>query len=521
MKFQKGWLGYELSSSSLEHQPSVQALRDAGIKKPMAQAGLLEVASFSPADLSTLTDLVKRATQARGQSLATTNVLFNGCGATESPKGTEIYFVPDPVSALESFFLQSFLRETPEYVTGKNCKDIFLRVGGPEIFAAARPKQTDVSQPFQLLGTLVFVGDDGKAAHTYYWSDEEQQFLSKDEMEKKRSQPVHTIAIFPKIQADTATAVYLLRSFGEALFPGIAEAKIEFWSAAPEGKSPEQLEKEGCLLIDLGGRFDHHLMNQRSGKRSECAASLIAKYLGVEDHLALQKLLTWAKRDDLQGKGTVSADPIDRAFGLSGIIMNLNRQYHEEPQKALDIIVHLIGVHVAEEYRRHVELPREWEELEAKGKAESFILQQGSAELSTAVVESDNTTLAGFLRAAKKVDLILQRASTGHTNIITRQLRNIDLRPVIAALRLAEAEKKGLKLPASQEQLEAAGRLPEIEAWYYDDAANTIQNGGANPQGVKPTMLSKDEAVAILKDEIPKGRIGSIKYKKASEFEDG
>ena len=330
--------------------------------------------------------------------------------------------------------------------------------------------------------------------------------------------PVHTIAIFPKIQADTAAAVYILQSFGEEFFPGISTAKVIFWSKVPEGKTVEQYEKEGTLTVDLGGMFDHHIANQRLGKRVECASSLVARALEVEDHPALKKLLAWAKRDDLQGKGTMSADSLDRAFGLSGIIMNLNREFRDDPEEALDLILKIIAAHVREEYRRQVELPEEWEKLEQEGKADMFSLLQGAAELQAAVVESDNSALAGFLRAAKKIDLVIQRRTTGHTNIVTQQLRSVDLRPTIAALRMAEAEKKKIKLNLTDEEMLKAGRVEGVDEWYYDDAANTLQNGGVDPQGITATRLSKDEVVAIVKETIPLGRIGSLKWKKEQEM---
>jgi hypothetical protein len=327
---------------------------------------------------------------------------------------------------------------------------------------------------------------------------------------------ISKIVLFPKIQADTAAGLYLLRRYGETAFPGISQAPLEFWTALPEGAKADALEREGYLLIDLGGRFDHHLVNERLGRRAECVSTLVAKALGLDNKPELKKLLTWAKRDDLEGKGTVSTDPIDRAFGLSGIIMNLNREYHATPQKILDVILPIIDVHVREEIRRHVELPQEWQKLLQEKKAETFMLQQGPADLKVGVIQSDNVALPGFLRAAHGFDLLIQRRSTGHTNILTRQLRSIDLRPVVEELRLAEAQKKGF-FAGAEEELQKSGRLDGVPEWYYDTAANTIQNGGVSPEGVNPTALDLDEVVAIVKDAIPHGRIGTLKRERERE----
>lgn len=331
--------------------------------------------------------------------------------------------------------------------------------------------------------------------------------------------PIHTIAMFPKIQADTATAAYLLARFGKEPFPGIHEAQVVFWTVLPEGETAESLLEKGTIVIDLGGPFDHHLANQALGRREETASSLVAKYLGIADKQALRKILAWAKRDDLEGKGTVSDDPLDRAFGLSGLMMNLNRAFPDNPKKTLDTILPLLHYHVREEEKRAEELPKEWEQLKASGDGLVFKLEQGRADIKAAFIKTDNIALPGFLRAAKRMDLVVQRRSSGHTNIITRQERSIDLRPVIEALRVAEAKKKHILLPPDSRFLQAVGRVDEIPEWYYDDAANSIQNGGINPGDTPPTQLSVNEILDIVEQTIPTGIIGALKRKK--EFELG
>ncbi len=331
--------------------------------------------------------------------------------------------------------------------------------------------------------------------------------------------PIKTIALFPKIQADTATALYILKTFGQSAFPGIDQANVVFWTGLPEGTTAEKWQSEGTLPVDLGGGlFDHHVTNQESGKRTECVSTLIAKYLGIESQPALRKILAWAKRDDLEGKGTISEDPLDRAFGLSGIIMNLNRAFNETPQKVLDLILPILHYHVLEEVKRTEELPKEWEQLLASGKAQQVKFKQGPAELKGAVVETDNIALAGYLRAAKRMDVIIQRRSTGHTNVLTQQVRSLDLRPVIEGLRIAEGMKKQVTLPLDHEKLQAAGKLEGVEEWFYDDAANTLQNGGVNPGTTPATRLSLGEVVALVEKNLPKGVIGSLKRLKAQQL---
>ncbi|MEK7614910.1 MAG: hypothetical protein AAB431_00825, partial [Patescibacteria group bacterium] len=114
--------------------------------------------------------------------------------------------------------------------------------------------------------------------------------------------------------------------------------------------------------------------------------------------------------------------------------------------------------------------------------------------------------------------MIVIRRTTDHTNIVTRQERSLDLRPVVEGLRLAEAQRKQITLPSDRTLLQAAGGMKEIPEWYYDDAANSIQNGGVSPGDIPATKLSMDEIVAILERTVPQGIIGSLKRKKAKEL---
>lgn len=313
--------------------------------------------------------------------------------------------------------------------------------------------------------------------------------------------PINKIAIFPKIQPDTVAAVFLLKKYGELHFPGVSQAEVVYWAATPPGKSAEEFEKEGVLLIDLAGsRFDHH--RDDHGRKTECASSLVAKFLGVDDKPELRKLLAYAKRDDLEGKGTVSQDPLDRAFGLSGIIMNLNRVHGDNPQSILDFVLAIYEAHVHDEWKRTNELPAEWRNVKAAGKAFERNVASKLGTLRLIALESENTALPGFLRAYLKADVVIQRLGSGHTNVITRQQKRADLRQCVRHIRAAEAAAKSLPIDGFDETaLCKPGRLDAVEEWFYDTAANTIQNGGVKPAGVPATRLS----LTAIADLVEKG----------------
>ena len=540
----RAWLGYDVPYTQVESHSFVRLVRQKGLKKSGGKPEHhVSVGYFETVDPSGLAAVLGEA-QANLGPVEHADFRFGGYGIIDTEKGSYVYLTSESAPSTLPGKLKQALTSTTAYVQEKNCQDLYLSIGGPDPFSSKKPQQRPLPEPLEVRGRLILVGRQGETVVRYGWSDTAGAFhpleddtpqsepprtetartpsTSTPGIPPKREEPsskstpvplpIHTIAIYPKIQADTAASVFLIQKYGAGRYPGVASANVVFWNRIPDGKTAEEVEADGTLLLDLGGRYDHHVNNKAEGKRSECLSTIIAKDLGIEQNPEIKKLLMWAKRDDLEGKGTVSADPLDRAFGLSGIIMNFNRLYRDRLGDALKIIVEILAAHVQEEYKRMVELPQEWERLNAPGDIQACEARQGPAALQCCCVRSANTAFPGFAKAAKKMDLVIQRAPTGHTNIITQQLRSLDLRPVIAGLR--QAERAALGLPPLAHASQATGLADDISYWYYDDAANTLQNGGIDPQGIPPTKLSLEEIVHIVKAQLPKGIIGSLKREK-------
>lgn len=303
----------------------------------------------------------------------------------------------------------------------------------------------------------------------------------------------HTIVLYPKPQPDTTAAVFLLKKFGEDKLPGATTAKLAFWSEIPKDKTANELDQEGYILIDLGlGRFDHHA-HLENGKPTTCTSELVAKFLGIDTNPALKKILAFAKRDDLQGKGIISDDPLDRAFGLPGIIMNLNKTHGQNLETVINLVMEIYEAHYKEEEKRTQLMPQEWKQLKASGTGIEWSAPYKNQSLRVIQVKTDNTSLAGFLRAYARADIVIGRLSSGHVNIVTQQSKHIDLKGIIETLRRIESKKQNRDLVFTRAEWQNQGRLLGVDEWFYDTAANTLQNGGINPQGIQPTKLSDDE----------------------------
>jgi hypothetical protein len=305
------------------------------------------------------------------------------------------------------------------------------------------------------------------------------------------------IIIPTRPHADVIVAIFLLIKFGEEKYPGIKNASIEIWQQLPAGDTNLSLKEKGVLLLDLGeGKFDHH----KTGKN---LAHLVAEDLEILQDPSITKLLNYAERDDKHGLGTISNDSLDKAFGLSGLISSLNKT-ETDHEKIVKIILPLLEAHYIEENRRTKELPEEFAKKMAEGKAEVFDVKQDNKVLKVVVLESDNLSMSGWLKSAvgMKADVVCQKKSEGFTNILTKPLKNIDLRWLAAYLRKAESELREKRLTCSTFDLMQPGKVEEIPEWYYDTATNSVLNGGASPKGILPTAISLDMIIEILKEAL-------------------
>lgn len=310
------------------------------------------------------------------------------------------------------------------------------------------------------------------------------------------STKIDKIILPTRPQPDTLVAIYILKTYGEDAFPGITLAKVEVWQKMPDNETSESLLEKGNLLIDLGGgTFDHHTKTPKT-----TASKLIATYLEVDGELSLAKLLEYAERDDFYGKGTVSTDSLDRAFGLSGLITALNKTNTENPELVVELILPLIKAHHQEEKKRTDEMPKEFEKIKSEGRLKDFVLRQRDKNLRVIILESGNVGLPGFLRSRMggAYDVVLQKLPSGHVNILTRPTKRIDLRALVVKIREEELDKSPYAFTGEKKELSVSGRIDELPEWYYDPATNSIQNGGVNPKDIEPTKIDWSKWVEIL-----------------------
>lgn len=298
---------------------------------------------------------------------------------------------------------------------------------------------------------------------------------------------ISKIIIPTRPQSDTIAAIFVLREFGRERFPGIENAQIELVQNVSSEDTFESLLKKGLIPIDIGGfDLDHH-----GRKPFITCTELVAQMLEVHEKPALSKIIEYVRRDDISGKGTVSDDPIDRAFGLSGLITALNKSNPNNPLMVIESVIPLLKAHYDEELRRTEELPREFETAKTSGKADTFEVRQRDKKLKIVIIKTENMSMPGYLRSKMggAYDVVVCVRESGHVNILTRPAKRIDLRSLAVVLRLEESAVRGVTVKDDPRYLSQSTKIPEIPMWYYDVATNSIFNGGSNHKDVEPTMI--------------------------------
>ena len=153
--------------------------------------------------------------------------------------------------------------------------------------------------------------------------------------------PVKHIITHEHPDLDAALSVLLFKEYGEIRFPGAREAPIEFHPAdkLPDGKTAEELEKEGIIALDIGGgRFDSHPTRNRKNKNKweRCASDLVAEEFGVLDDPKWSRLIEYTRLQDTTGQSLASKDFLHHLVSLNSILLGFQILYNEDSHRILE-----------------------------------------------------------------------------------------------------------------------------------------------------------------------------------------
>jgi len=303
------------------------------------------------------------------------------------------------------------------------------------------------------------------------------------------SQQIRAIATHVRPHLDEIVAIWLLIKFGADKYPGVAEAAIEYWTNggnAPDGRSAEGYEAEGYLLVGTGGgRFDEHGRNGDKSKQGDCAATLVAKDLGIDQDPILVKILKFTLTNDLHGTS--------HPFDISAISKAMHEFYPDDPEKVMTWAMAALDV-------KYLEQKGFVDAQIALENAEVLTIMDGTQQHKMVIIESDSEHVSKAARNKSGLDaaIVVQKRSTGNVQIFSNKRHGLQLYDLAQMLRLEEQALADKVVTTDWAQLRAEGKIEGAEEWYFHHEGQMLLNGSLSAPDVSPTRISLDQIKAAI-----------------------
>jgi hypothetical protein len=335
-----------------------------------------------------------------------------------------------------------------------------------------------------------------------------KQSTNKEALMAKNSKPVSnlisavTLALsyvtHKRPHWDDIMAIWECDKWGEKKLPDFRNAPIIFWAnggETPDGRSPDEWKKKGYLLIGVGGsRFDGHgvLANNSDTERKdgECAASLMAKFLEIDQDPALVPILEFVTRNDLEG-GT-------QPFDLVRALRAMYAQYPDDPQGVINWAMKTLNALYEEQHRFLTITAAEYKK---KRTLESIPLCNGK-RVNLVTIVSDDSQMSKFARSklGDGAAVVIQWNSKGNCSITPAKRFRLDLSDVAAIIRVEQQLATHRKIVTSDFlALHSEGKIEGAQIWYYQKSGEMLLNGSLTATEVTPTDLKRDLVVRAVK----------------------
>lgn len=300
--------------------------------------------------------------------------------------------------------------------------------------------------------------------------------------------PIHTIVTHINPHFDELVGIYLLTKFGQKHFPGIERSERVYIDAGSEqfnGLTADQALEQGCLLLGVGGgMFDEHPTEETERVHDECAATLVAKYLGLDNDPCMERTIKYVRGRDLYGGDAAGL------FGLASCLDTATRQGIKS-KVVENMATMLLGARYNEEREFHVVAGREYKNVSI---ASPQIPNRPG--LVIAWTDSDAKRLHSYAFHKDNVGVFVIRRSNGQIQIFPNQKHRLDMDGVVAEVRLAEAEATGETI--NPNDLSKEGKVKGAKAWHYQAETGIVMNGSLTAQNGQPTRLDLQTVVKCV-----------------------
>lgn len=327
--------------------------------------------------------------------------------------------------------------------------------------------------------------------------------------------------------ADELVALMLLKKFpeGEEKLSGIKTASVEFLGAGklPENKTYSDFPDAVFLGVG-GGPFDEHATVDKERESGEVCATLVAKYLGIQNRPELQGILNIIKEEDL----AVAKDKDALSIGIKFLHSCFKDDYTKIYRWAEIAYMSHIKLFLEKGETRPftvTETKRVLEELQSQdlefwvrtidearryqndqyqqalkefddAVKERFVGSDGQP-IDMAVVTSDNEEINKAFRS-KRAQLIIQFSTRGNVAIFTYQKRGLNLTNSIILLRMAEQFYRWGEIRIKDKDILGREEMIDGIPWYLFHSKDSAFNGSLTTKDVPPTMIPHKKVVDLI-----------------------
>jgi len=276
---------------------------------------------------------------------------------------------------------------------------------------------------------------------------------------------------------DEVLSVYLVEQYGDERFLS--------------KYCPDNILRIGCE----GGELDEHARNGSPRKGDHCAATLVAKALGVYDDPSLESLLRYVQFTDTskpRHDKHPAREEYAHPYALDQLIKLRNRRFAKFPEEfdSDPAVVFRMNLYDVALFHWDKKMFNDaWQDV---AKAKRFKLTHNGRDIVVLMGTSNNEAFSKAARARYHADVVVQRESSGHVHIFTRTGSNVQLGDLIQMLNIMEQEKDGGVRITAPSELRREGSI-DGGRWHYLPSAGQIHNSTESYPDVPASRLSDAE----------------------------
>lgn len=270
-----------------------------------------------------------------------------------------------------------------------------------------------------------------------------------------------------------------------------------FWGMGPDqlpdGHMAEEWARKNVYGVGvLGGEFDEHTPNGRMD--GACAATLVAKKLGIAGDPALQKLLKYALRCDTTPSGGIG--------DIAGAVKLMTRDGNTMPfREVLRWAFAYFATIVDEQQEKFTATPAMYHGNATETKiAGSY---GHGAELTVALIKNATSPQLVQYAFGRGIAFVVMQSPRGNVFFHWNPaFGKPDLEDLVVAVRVEELKTNGKSIPSERAELAKTGKVNGAECWFYSEFApeqrTKFLNGTLTAPDTPPTKIPIERIMEIV-----------------------